>query len=370
MNAPSITVTILAYQSKNTIAQCIQSIFALAYDGRIEVYVREQAGDNDEFRLLEKLAAAAPAHRPIHISQGENLGFSRGHNELIRAALKEGEPRPASAGRESQSDLILCFNADAVLMPDFLTQAVSAFQDASVGAVQGKIYRWNVERNDVRRGPAGKPIIDTTGLLPLRSRRIIGRGQGEEDNGQYDIKTAVWGADGAAPLYRRAALDDIAIPLQTVGGFASISFQEYFDENFFMYKEDVDLAWRLQLRGWKTAYSPTAIVWHERGSGDSTARSPIEIIRERRKIGTNAKYYSFGNQRLMQIKNETLQGFLRDLFPWLIKELGAWVVVLATEQRAVPAIWRMFCLTPLALKKRRYIQKHKEVDADPYRFFQ
>ena len=79
-----------------------------------------------------------------------------------------------------------------------------------------------------------------------RSQRHFDRGAGEIDRGQYDTPGAVFGVSGAAGCYRRAMLDDVAIA------------GEVFDEDFFAYREDADLAWRAQLLGWDALYVPEA----------------------------------------------------------------------------------------------------------------
>ncbi len=73
------------------------------------------------------------------------------------------------------------------------------------------------------------------------------RGAWEEDRGQYDEAFEVWGPCGAAAFYRRALLEEL-------GGF---------DERLFMYLEDVDLAWRAQLRGYRCRFVPQAVVYHK-----------------------------------------------------------------------------------------------------------
>ncbi len=73
------------------------------------------------------------------------------------------------------------------------------------------------------------------------------RGAWEEDHGQYDREFEVWGPCGAAAYYRRALLEEL-------GGF---------DERLFMYLEDVDLAWRAQLRGYRCRFVPRAVVYHK-----------------------------------------------------------------------------------------------------------
>ena len=136
---------------------------------------------------------------------------------------------------------------------------------------------------------------------------------------------------------------------------------EFFDEDFFLYKEDVDLAWRLRIYGWKTVYQPKAVAYHGRGAGDSAAKTYGKIIEERRKISERAKYYSFKNQRLMQIKNEIPLLLLVDLLYFLFKEIGSWIYVIIFEHYTIKAVGELFSQAPTAFKKRKIIMKKRRV---------
>ena len=193
-------------------------------------------------------------------------------------------------------------------------------------------------------------IIDSTGLLAYKNRRIVSRGQGEKDKGQYK-KGEIFGVDGAAPIYRRKALEDIKIN------------DEYFDEDFFMYKEDVDLAWRLRLYEWKAVYQPKAVAYHLRTAGERAVRNYISVVKERRKLSKFAKFHSFKNDRLMRIKNELPDLFLRDILYIIIKEIGAWAYVLFFERYTWKAIKSLIKQIPKARKKREIIMKRKRVEA-------
>lgn len=352
MEKPDITITCLAYRSLKTTPAAITSAWNLTYEGNIQILVLEQGSDADELRALQRLADSLGQrnNRSLRITTGENLGFAGGHNKLFG---------------EANGEYILALNADAVLTPDFLQHALEAFADPRVGAVQGKLLRWNLLTltSPVMAGEPPAAVFDTTGLLPLNNRRIVNRGMGEEDRGQYNEAGEVWGADGAAPLYRRAALDDVAFP-------RADGRKEYFDEDFFAYKEDVDLAWRLQWRGWKTAYVPTAVAWHGRGAGENAATNYRAIIAERRKISSLLKYYSFSNQRLLLLKNEDAKRYILDLPKWILKEIGAWGYALLFEWRTIPAIVRTVKLIPQMLKKRHWTMSRRTEGANPYTFFE
>ncbi len=138
---------------------------------------------------------------------------------------------------------------------------------------------------------------------------------------------------------------------------------EYFDEDFFMYKEDVDLAWRMRLYGWKTIYEPNAIGYHLRGAGEGAVSSYLKIAKARRKISQLAKYHSFKNQRLMQIKNELCALFLAHFCRIIIKEVGSWIYVLFFEKYTWKAIKQLVKKIPKAGRKRKIIMNRKRATA-------
>ncbi len=108
-------------------------------------------------------------------------------------------------------------------------------------------------------------MLDAAGMMVTRSGRHFDRGAGTTDTVACGRSAWVFGGTGAAALYRRRALDDVAYPES-----------EFFAETFFAYREDAELAWRLQLRGWRCLYVPEAMASHRRGfpTRRRTARPP------------------------------------------------------------------------------------------------
>ena len=97
----------------------------------------------------------------------------------------------------------------------------------------------------------------------------VNRGVWQRDTGQYDAQTTVFSACGGAGAYRRAMLEDVGL----------------LDESFFMYLEDVDLAWRHQLAGWPTMYVPQAVAYHHLSASGAgrvasylTGRNTVSVI--------------------------------------------------------------------------------------------
>jgi len=342
---PSCTVSILAFRSIRTIEPCVRSVMAQKYEGPLQLRVREQGGDDAEYALLDGLASEArDAGFSLMLERGENIGFAAGHNRAIRA---------------SESELFLPLNADAVLAPDYISAAARAIVHERVGAVQGKLLRWDQAAG--APGAEGQPIIDTTGLVALRSRRFVNRGAGEVDVGQYDGAEPPFAADGAAPVFSRRALDDVAIPRAVFSG-PDADGAEYFDEAFFAYKEDVDLGWRLRLRGWSTAFASDAVAWHGRGAPD-VASSGIGVVQHRRGTPSLAWTLGFSNQRLMQLKNDTAAELAPDLIRFLRREAAAWVGGLLTQRSWIRAVRRLIRGIPAARRKRAFIQAGRTVAA-------
>jgi GT2 family glycosyltransferase len=332
-NHPLVSISLLAWNGEKYINECLNSVFNQTYP-HLEILVIDNASTDGTIDYLKNLA-----NKPNLkiVFNKKNVGFAAGHNQGIR---------------ETKGEFILCLNQDVVLDKNFIQKAIELFEkDNKIAAVQGKLLRWNTASPIDRQFDDYQIsyIIDTIGLSILKNRRIINRKQGEVDQDQFEKVEEIFGADGAAPIYRRQALEDIRIK------------DEYFDKDFFAYKEDVDLAWRLRLYGWKTFYQPESIAWHDRTSGESAVRNYFSIIRERIKIGKFSKYLAFKNQRLMQIKNEQILLLIKHL-PWLLpKEIGSWFYVLLFEKYTWRAIKDLFRQIPQAWQKRKVIMANKKV---------
>lgn len=195
-------------------------------------------------------------------------------------------------------------------------------------------------------------FIDTVGLFCYRNRRFIDDGQGLEDKGQFNKPKEVFGISGACPLYRKSALEDVKI---------NGKYNEYFDNDFFMYKEDIDISWRLRLYGWKCYFTPDAIAYHGRGTGVLKRFTHFEVLKNRKKLNKFQKHYSYKNQRLMQIKNEFIRGILKDFFSIIWKEILIFGYILFREPFLLKSFGKMIVQTPKMLKKRHHIMKNKKV---------
>ena len=151
-------------------------------------------------------------------------------------------------------------------------------------------------------------------------------------------------------LYRRAMLEDLAFG------------QEYFDEDFFAYYEDADLAWRAQLCGWRAVYEPRAIGSHERGWGDS--------IRKQRKKNPLGPRLALRNRYLMSLKNDRPSNFLADLPFLLIAELPRLLYAAFSMPTVLLGILDFLALVrKMAQKRRNLWQKAGVKESNLRRWF-
>jgi len=231
---------------------------------------------------------------------------------------------------------VLLLNADCFLAPDFLARLRPRLWEPGIGSVAPKL---------LRAAGAGRPLgqIDTAGLVLDRRRKnnLVGHGAPAE---RYSTPGPCFGADGAAALFRRQALEDCAIDGAAL------------DEDFEKYAADVDLAWRAQLLGWRCAYEPSALALHIRTYSPST----------RAKVSAQERRMQFRNRYLMMLKNETARGLTRDgafIAGYEVLALGH---VLLRERELLGGYRDATRLARRALTQRRAVQARRRVQTPPF----
>lgn len=211
-----------------------------------------------------------------YFRRDRNLGFAAAYNILIREALKDA------------ADYFLMINPDTIMEPETIKLLVEALDgDGSLGSVAPKILRWDFG------GKRKTTRIDSLGLILRLGLKFSDLGQGLEDEGKTE-NISILGPSGAAGLFRLSALEKVAI---TPSGCAV----QYFDERFFMYKEDCDLAYRLFLAGYHSRLVPEALVYHDRTAAVS-GRGIRAFWRDRQSKSRQIRAWSFRNQHLIFFK--------------------------------------------------------------------
>lgn len=316
MSNPRVLVVIVNWNHGKFLRECLDALQNQDYSA-LQIIIIDNGSTDGSAELVRREYPDVQLHYLT-----ENIGFSRAFNR---------------AARSTDDPFVLSLNPDVTARPEFITELVAAIiQDERIGIAAPKLLR------------ADEPTcLDSTGLFINRTRRPYDRGQGELDQDQYNCEIDVFGACGAAALYRRAMLEDTSIE------------DEFFDEDFIAYYEDADLSWRAQLNGWSVIYTPGAVGTHIRGWGDT-------LSKQRRKDALGPRL-ALRNRYLMTIKNDSLCGFIYDLPAIIAAELPRLVYTVFVYPKALLGLWDFVKLYPSAQRKRKYIQKKRTVDANVIR---
>ncbi len=271
---PKLTIGILLYFSKEYLAYFLESL-------------KKQKGISFEILVLdnsngesEDISCIKENYPNIKMFFGNNLGFSKGHNFLIK---------------KMRGEYYACINPDMIFEEGFFKNIIEKLdKDKNAGFATGKILKWNFEEASSEN--CGKTnIIDSCGIGITRSHHFFDIGQTEIDEGQFDYKKEVFGASGAAAIYKKEALEDIAYHLNNKG-------KEYFDELFFMYKEDCDLSYRLRWAGWKCLFVSEAKAYHDR-TVDKKGSGFLSFIENQKSKSSKIKEWSYINHNILLYKN-------------------------------------------------------------------
>jgi len=312
-----VAIAIVTHNSAGDLAACFQAIEALACRP-IELVVVDCASGDGSFAEAERLARSLPSEIPAAVVPLlENLGFAGGMNEAFS---------------RTSAPWVLTLNADALPAPDYLVRLLdraSAHPDLKVGAVTGRLVR--AERNP--------PILDACGMRLTRTWRHLDRGSGEVDSGLYSRPERVFGATGAASLFRRAALDDVAID------------GEVFDPTFHSFREDAELCFRLRERGWEILYEPAAVAVHRR----------FNLPERRSSMPPEVNRHSLKNRYLLRLYHQTGGNFLRTALPTFGRDLLALGYAILRERTSLPAYSWLWRHRREILARRRQIQGRRTV---------
>jgi GT2 family glycosyltransferase len=309
-----VSVLIVTWNSAQFLEKCFASIDRQDYRD-LEVVVVDNASTDATRELLRPREAKWQV-----IYNANNVGFAAGQNQAIRAA---------------GGDWLLCLNPDILLDKNFISHLLEATSlHAEAGAICGKLLRWDPQGNiELTR------IVDSTGIYFTRNMRHLDRGAEEADTGQYDRLQWVFGATGAAAMFRRPFVEAVSVD------------GEFFDEDFFSYREDADLAWRAQLMGWKCLYVPSALAWHVR-----------RVTPERREqLPHEINWHSVKNRFLMRGKNASGWLCWRLFWPVAWRDLMIFGYAVVNNRRLLLALIYPLRNFRKVQHKRRIIQLRRRV---------
>jgi GT2 family glycosyltransferase len=308
----TVSVIVVIYNSKKWIKLNFDSIFAQT-EKSLEVFAVICANDDGSKEFIQQNYPKVKI-----IDPGSNVGFSKANNIAIE---------------QSNGEFIQMVNPDLILEPNYIEAMLKSFEDPKVASATGKLLRYDFEKKEKTN------IIDSTGIVINSSGRARDRGQLEIDSRQYDNQTDVFGVSGAGPMHRKSALEAVRFD------------QEYFDEDFNMYWEDVDMSWRLNNAGFKCVFVPTAVAYHGRTAGQSEGgyKHVFKFIQHHKKLSAQVLKWNYKNHILMYLKNA--KHIWHPAF--VLREIAMLGYILIFEPSTLKVIPELFHQIPRIMKKRR-----------------
>jgi len=299
MKEEFVSIQIVTWNSEGFIQPCLESILNQSYKN-FRVLVLDNASTDRTQEIIQRYSS-----RLDYIPLRNNTGFSHGHNVGFSLA---------------KAEYILVMNPDVILTPTYLEKIMEAIQsDPRVGAAGGKLYRWN--------GHQTSTSIDSMGIQFHPYKRVF-----SDCTLDGTKPREVFGISGACALYRRRMLEDVKLG------------NEYFDEDFFAYFEDVDLAWHARSLGWKAMVIPDAVAYHYRHAAQ---QGVFQFVRN----------LGFRNRYFVLIKNDSLKDIFKVLPIFILFEFLRHVKLFFTSPRLLLQWAVILKYIPRMLKKRRLIQQ-------------
>jgi GT2 family glycosyltransferase len=299
-----VSVVLVTWNSAPYLRRCLEGLAGQTHR-ETELIVVDNASSDGSAELV-----AAQATRVIR--NDVNRGFSAAVNQAIAVA---------------RGEFVQLVNPDCFLERDYIATLVEALEHApAVGSATGKLLR--ARGHEIEPLAGAMAAIDSMGMRMTRSGRHL-------DIDEDGPGGEVFGVSGAAALYRMAFLRD-------TGGF---------DEAFFAYREDADLAWRGQLFGWRALCEPRAVAYHvRRVTPDARRALPPEI-----------NFHSVKNRFLLRAKNEGAYLALRNAPFELARDLVVLAAALTIERTSLPAFGWLWRNRKRIVEKRREIQRRRKV---------
>ena len=299
-----IAIVILNWNGSKMLREYLPSVLQHSRE-EATVYVADNASTDDSLELLK---GQFPECRLIVLDR--NWGFAEGYNKALA---------------QIDAEYYLLLNSDVEVTPHWLTPML-ALMDAheDIAACQPKL-RAVADRQKFEYAGASGGYLDRYGYPFCRGRLFE---TVETDEGQYDQQTDVLWATGAALLVRARIYKE-------VGGL---------DARFFAHNEEIDLCWRMRIRGYRVVSVPESVVYHV-GGGTLPKGNPMKT------------FLNFRNNLTMLYKclpDSDLAHVMR--VRWLLDYLAAWEMLILQRN------WGDFVAVYKA--RRAFSRWKKDFDAD------
>ena len=306
---PLVSLIIVHCKGREILDACLESVFTQTYRP-FEVILIDNGSIDGSVDYAHKRYPDMKI-----ISNPSNIGFTPAVNTGIR---------------QSEGTYIALLNDDAAVDKDWLASLVAAAQkDEKIGSCASK--QMDFFKPD---------FFDAAGIRMHRGGFPIGRGRNQQDKGQFAGEEEVFAAHGASGFYRRRMLEEIGM----------------FDSDYLIYNDEIDVAFRMQLAGWKCLYVPGAVLYHMGGqTWAAHDKKRLVFFTERNRIFTILKNYPL-----------TMLFFFS---PYLLKyEFDIWLRFFARlEIEPILARLAVFKYLARMLAKRRAVQENRAITDDEFK---
>lgn len=281
------SIIIPNWNGSDLLNDCLQSLDVQTFKD-FEIILVDNGSKDDSIPFLEQ---NFPLVKIMKLKK--NFGFAKAINEGVKA---------------SGAEFIIFLNNDTRVDKDWVKNLIyCANMHPEVISVNSKLLNFY-----------SKETIDGVGILVNEVGQARSIGWNEKDRGQYDKDLYIFGATGGASLFRRE--DFIKAGM--------------FDENYFMYSEEVDFAFRAQFLGYKSIYCPKAFVYHKHKATAKKLPARIEYWQFRNMTQTIIKDFPgellFKKWRWLKIILVHLNTYfyqLRSGFWWVPFLADFWIIV-------------------------------------------
>jgi len=262
---PRVYVIVLNWNGYKDTIECIKSLETVVhknYDLKVAIV------DNGSTDIsLSEIARVIKNKQNYQVIENkENLGFAGGNNMGIRFAISK------------HADYVCVLNNDTIVDKNLIEEFIKiSKQYPMLGAITPKIYfakGYEFHKKRYKAEELGKVVWSAGGEIDWDN--VYGKNVGvdEVDNGQFDETREVEFATGACALLNVNSLREVGL----------------YNENYFMYLEDVELSQRMRLKTWKIVYAPKAVVWHKVSQSSSIGNALSDYFITRNRLAFGLKY--------------------------------------------------------------------------------
>ena len=277
LRLPKVTVIIANFNGKKYLKRCLDSLLKLNYPkNKLKIIMVDNCSSDDSVRFVKQ------QYPKVKILVNDVNNYCKAINLGIKS---------------SKSEYVALLNNDTKVDRNWLLELIKIIEsDSKIAQVGSKILKFN-------------GMIQSAGHITLPNFYWDERGAGES-NKEFSLIEEVESMPGTAALYRKNIFEQVG----------------YFDEDFVLYGEDVDLAFRLKTAGFKIMFVPKSIVYHvfQGSAGEDLAK----FYQERNRLLYIAKHYPerlasslIGSGFFTSLKDASSSGKINDILPDLIHKL-------------------------------------------------